>query len=98
MNTLIILLLGFIWYQFIAIFGLSIGLHRYFSHKQFQVSKLYEIFSLYLAMLAGSRSPLGWAGAHRIHHRYSDTKLDPHSPTYKGFWNVFLILQLFHQR
>jgi len=88
MNILVMILLGFVWYQIIAIFGLSIGLHRKFAHNQFQSSKLYEVISLYLAMLAGSRSPLGWIGAHRIHHRHSDTKLDPHSPTYKGFWNV----------
>lgn len=88
MSIFVIGLLGFIWYQIIALFGLSIGLHRYFAHKQFNTSKLFEIVSLYLAMLAGSRSPLGWIGAHRIHHNHSDTKLDPHSPTYKGFWNV----------
>lgn len=88
MSIFVIGLLGFIWYQIIALFGLSIGLHRHFAHKQFNTSKLFEIVSLYLAMLAGSRSPLGWIGAHRIHHNHSDTKLDPHSPTYKGFWNV----------
>jgi len=80
--------LGIIWYQIIAIFGLSIGLHRYFSHKQFEASKTFEVISLFLAMLAGSRSPLGWAGAHRLHHRFADTKQDPHSPLHKGFWTV----------
>ena len=79
---------GFLWYQFIALFGLSIGLHRYFCHRQFKVSKTYETFCLFLAMLAGSRSPLGWIGLHRIHHRYADTKDDPHSPDIKGFWNI----------
>lgn len=88
MTAFIMLLLGFVWYQFIAMFGLSIGLHRHFAHNQFKTSKLYEVFSLFLAMLAFSRSPLSWIGAHRIHHRYSDTEKDPHSPTYKGFWNV----------
>ena len=82
------LLIGFIWYQFIAMFGLSIGRHRRFAHNQFKTSKLYEVFSLFLSMLAFSRSPLSWIGAHRIHHRFSDTEKDPHSPTHKGFWNV----------
>src|SRR5210317_2447308 len=90
MNILVMILLGFVWYQIIAIFGLSIGLHRRFAHNQFQSSKLYEVISLYLAMLAGSRSPLGWIGAHRIHHRHSDTEEDPHSPAHKGFWNVLI--------
>ena len=42
-------------------------------------------------MLAGSRSPLGWVGAHRIHYRHSDTEEDPHSPKHKGFWECVLI-------
>jgi len=84
------IILGIIWYQVIAVFGLSIGLHRYLSHKQFHMSKTFEIFCLFLAMLAGSRSPLGWAGAHRLHHRYADTDKDPHSPLHKGFWTVAL--------
>ncbi len=82
------LIFGFIWYQVIAMFGLSIGLHRHFAHNQFKTSKLFEVVSLFLAMLAFSRSPLSWIGAHRIHHRFSDTPKDPHSPTHKGFWNV----------
>ena len=79
------LIFGFIWYQVIAMFGLSIGLHRHFAHNQFKTSKLFEVVSLFLAMLAFSRSPLSWIGAHRLHHRFSDTPKDPHSPTHKGF-------------
>jgi sn-1 stearoyl-lipid 9-desaturase len=89
--SMIIILLGFLWYQFISVFGLSIGLHRYFAHKQFNFkfhSMLSETLVLFLSLLAGSRSPIGWIGAHRIHHRYSDTKKDPHSPLHKGFLNV----------
>jgi len=85
-------LFGFLWYQVIAIFGISVGLHRYFSHKQFQGSKTFEIVCLTLATIAGARSPLVWVGAHRIHHVYSDTDKDPHSPDYLGFWRVFLNL------
>ena len=90
MDIFVMLIVGFIWYQFIAMFGLSIGLHRKFAHKQFETSKGFEVFALFLAMLAGSRSPLGWVGAHRIHHRHSDTEEDPHSPLHKGFWNVLI--------
>lgn len=81
---------GFLWYQVIAIFGISIGLHRYFSHKQFKGSVRFEIVCLILATIAGARSPLVWIGSHRIHHAYSDTDKDPHSPLHLGFWRVFL--------
>ena len=85
------IILGTIWYQIIAIFGLSIGLHRYFTHRQnFNLSPIWESIILYLIVLTGAKSPLGWAAAHRTHHNHSDTELDPHSPKHKGFWYVLL--------
>ena len=89
MELITVFILGFLWYQVIAVFGLSIGLHRYFTHGQFDVSKIYEVIILFLITLAGARSPLGWIGAHRIHHDNADTDKDPHSPDRLGFWNIF---------
>jgi stearoyl-CoA desaturase (delta-9 desaturase) len=88
MELLTVFILGFLWYQVIAIFGISIGLHRHFAHRQFDVSKIYEVIILFLITLTGARSPLGWIGAHRIHHANADTENDPHSPDIKGFWNI----------
>jgi stearoyl-CoA desaturase (delta-9 desaturase) len=82
-------IIGFIWYQIIAHIGISAGLHRYWSHKAFGASVVFEIITLYMAIIAGARSPIGWVSAHRMHHHHSDTKNDPHSPKYKGFWRVF---------
>lgn len=78
----------FIWWQIVASVGISAGIHRYFAHKQYTVPIWMEYIFLWLATLAGARSPIGWIGAHRMHHNYSDTDKDPHSPKYKGFWNV----------
>lgn len=86
------LLLGFVWYQIIAHVGISSGLHRYFAHKAFKAGYIFEVAVLYMAMLAGSRSPIGWIAAHRMHHNHSDTDQDPHSPNTKGFWTVFFSL------
>ena len=88
MELLTVFILGFLWYQVIAIFGISIGLHRHFTHRQFDVSKIYEVIILFLITLTGARSPLGWIGAHRLHHANADTENDPHSPDIKGFWNI----------
>ncbi len=88
-----VILLGFIWYQIIAIFGISIGMHRYYSHNMdFKIPKLYEILILFMVTIAGARSVIGWCAAHRIHHQFADTEFDPHSPDRKGFWKVFLNL------
>jgi len=82
------IILGFVWYQIIAHLGISAGLHRYFAHRQFNASPFFEIVVLYMAILAGSRSPIGWIAAHRMHHSHSDKADDPHSPQTKGFWTV----------
>jgi stearoyl-CoA desaturase (delta-9 desaturase) len=37
------------------------------------------------------RGPLTWAGAHRYHHKHSDTEQDLHSPARRGFlWSHLL--------
>jgi stearoyl-CoA desaturase (delta-9 desaturase) len=82
------LFLGFFWFQIIAHVGISAGIHRYFAHRAFKAGPIFEVTVLYLTLLAGSRSPIGWIATHRMHHIYSDTDLDPHSPKYKGFWTV----------
>jgi stearoyl-CoA desaturase (delta-9 desaturase) len=86
------LIIGFIWYQIIAHVGISAGLHRYWAHKAFKAGVFFETITLYMSVLAGSRSPIGWISAHRMHHHHSDTELDPHSPNTKGFWKVFFSL------
>jgi len=92
MSIWLVLLIGFIWYEIIAVFGVSAGIHRYFSHRQFQAGPVYERIALYMAMLAGARSPIGWVGAHRIHHLYADTERDPHSPDHQGWFRVLFNL------
>jgi fatty-acid desaturase len=83
---------GILWYQVIAHVGISLGLHRYFSHKAFKAGYVFEIVVLYMSVLAGSRSPIGWIATHRMHHHHSDTDNDPHSPNTKGFWTVLFCL------
>jgi stearoyl-CoA desaturase (delta-9 desaturase) len=83
-------LLSFLWWQFIAITSISSGYHRYFSHRTFNASKFYEIYCQFLAIFANSGPVLTWAASHRMHHAYSDTSKDPHSPKFKGFWQVYV--------
>ena len=85
-----VIIFGFIWSQIISHFAVSIGLHRYFAHSQIKVGKSVESIMLFMIMIACVRTPIGWIASHRMHHTYSDTKLDPHSMKFKGFWKVFL--------
>ena len=68
----------------LSAFGLAVGLHRYFAHRSFQTSR---VFQFVLCLLAGIAfgDPVWFAGKHRLHHKHSDTTLDVHSPT-QGFW------------
>lgn len=38
------------------------------------------------AAATGMGGPLRWACHHRVHHRFSDTEKDPHSPVHKGYY------------
>jgi stearoyl-CoA desaturase (delta-9 desaturase) len=71
---------------FIRMFGITGGYHRYFAHKAYKTSR---VFQFVLAWLGGSslqKGPLWWAAHHREHHRHSDTPHDPHSPHETSFW------------
>ena len=57
--------------------------HRYAAHRMFTLSKFWEkTFYLMTYITQGSSFlvPRGYAILHRMHHAYSDTPKDPHSP------------------
>jgi stearoyl-CoA desaturase (delta-9 desaturase) len=68
-----------------SILGISMMLHRYYSHKSFDLNDFVKWFFTIFAVLSGRGSPLGWVYIHRIHHGTSDTIKDPHSPHNKNF-------------
>ncbi len=54
--------------------------HRALAHRAFRVSPRFASFlSGYFRVIVGT-DPETWAAVHRLHHRYADTPLDPHSP------------------
>ena len=80
----------FITYYILATIGATFGLHRYWSHCIGKRRVWFEWLSLTCALCIGVYKPIGWIGTHRLHHKYSDTVKDPHSPKYQGAWNVLL--------
>jgi len=57
--------------------------HRCLAHRAFRVRPALGTFlSIYFWVLVGT-DPETWAAVHRLHHRYADTPLDPHSPVQK---------------
>jgi len=67
-------------------FVVTAGYHRYFSHRSFKTSRVFQFILGFLAQTSAQRGVLWWAAKHRHHHRHSDTELDVHSPRHKGFW------------
>jgi len=69
------------WYT--SLFFQTFFLHRYSAHKMFKLSKFWEkAFYLMSYVVQGTSflNPRTYAILHRMHHAYSDTELDPHSP------------------
>jgi stearoyl-CoA desaturase (delta-9 desaturase) len=62
------------------------GYHRYFSHRAFGTSRIFQFLLAVGAQSAAQNGVLWWASHHRWHHRYSDTPLDVHSAKLRGFW------------
>lgn len=66
----------------------TLGLHRYFAHKSFRTSRAFQGFLAFGAAVSFG-DPIGFAGKHRIHHKYSDQEQDVHSPR-QGIWQCWI--------
>ncbi len=68
-----------------ASFGIGLGYHRLLTHRGFTTSKLFERFLAVCGTLSLQSGPITWVTTHRLHHAFTDTDSDPHSPR-KGIW------------
>jgi stearoyl-CoA desaturase (delta-9 desaturase) len=73
-------------FYFVRMFAVTGVYHRYFSHRTYKTSRVFQFLLALLGTSATQKGPIWWAGAHRLHHKYSDTELDVHSPKQRGFW------------
>ncbi|HEY4611874.1 MAG TPA: acyl-CoA desaturase [Bacteroidota bacterium] len=75
----------FLAHWFSSLFCQTFFLHRYSAHGMFRMSKFWERFFYVLTFITQGASflnPRAYAIMHRMHHAYSDTEKDPHSPHY----------------
>lgn len=85
---------GFSWsglalavaFYYARMFFVTAGLHRYFSHRTYKTSRLFQFVLALGASTTVQKGPLWWAANHRHHHRSSDQEDDIHSPRHTGFW------------
>lgn len=74
-----------IWY--FSLFSQTFFHHRYASHGAFKMSRFWEkFFFIFTYVTQGSHymSPRAYAIMHRLHHAYTDTEQDPHSPNFSS--------------
>jgi stearoyl-CoA desaturase (delta-9 desaturase) len=69
----------------LRIFAIGAGYHRYFSHRAYSTSRVFQFVLAFLSQTTAQKSVLWWASKHRHHHLHSDTEHDVHSPRHKGF-------------
>lgn len=66
--------------------GIGLGYHRLLTHRGFKVPKWIEYTLSVFGTLAVQSGPLTWVTTHRIHHAFTETDKDPHSPRNGTYW------------
>ena len=65
---------------FLTGIGITVGYHRYFTHRSFQTYRPVRYAFAVLGQMAVEGNVLAWVADHRKHHQFSDAEGDPHSP------------------
>jgi stearoyl-CoA desaturase (Delta-9 desaturase) len=77
--------------------GVTVGYHRYFTHRAFTANRGLRIGLAVAGSLALQGDVVSWVADHRRHHAFSDKEGDPHSPWLfgttsaalaRGFWHA----------
>jgi stearoyl-CoA desaturase (Delta-9 desaturase) len=71
--------------------GISVGFHRYFTHRSFKAKEGLRVMLAIAGSMAIEGPVLTWVADHRRHHKYSDREGDPHSPwRFGNDWRALL--------
>lgn len=64
--------------------GVTVGYHRYFTHRSFKTSRPMQALFAIVGAMAIQGPVIRWVSDHRRHHAFSDCSGDPHSPLHHG--------------
>jgi len=76
---------GFALFYVLNVLGMSLGYHRYFTHKAFETSKPMRYVLGILAQCGVYGSLKRWCADHRRHHALADKPGDTHSPYFDDY-------------
>jgi len=80
----VVLALGLWWVA--GSLGIGLGYHRLMTHKGFRTPKWLEYFLTLCGTLALQSGAISWVATHRLHHAFTETENDPHSPAGGLYW------------
>jgi stearoyl-CoA desaturase (delta-9 desaturase) len=84
---------------FLTCGGVTVGYHRYFTHRSFKPNRAVKIALAITGSMAVQGPLVRWVADHRKHHKFSDRDGDPHSPwkygdtvgaLWKGMWHAHI--------
>lgn len=78
---------GLLLWWLIGSFGIGIGYHRLMTHRGFKTPRWMERLLGVIGTLAMQSGPITWVTTHRLHHAFTDTDKDPHSPRHGTYWS-----------
>jgi sn-1 stearoyl-lipid 9-desaturase len=99
-QSLLWYLASFVSYFFLCNVGISLTMHRLFSHRNIIFSKPIEMALTLYSTTTLVGTPISYAYMHRLHHIHSDTDQDPHTPLKGALRSIFYLDQpiKFHGR
>lgn len=65
--------------HFIGGLGITVGVHRLWSHRSFKATWPLRLALMMMNCIAAQNDIFEWARDHRVHHKYSETDADPHN-------------------
>ncbi len=92
-------LLLFAAFYLITGLGITVGYHRYFTHRSFEAGTAVKVTLAILGAMTLQGPVTQWVTDHRKHHARSDQEGDPHSPhlsgdgvlgSVKGLWHAHM--------
>lgn len=83
-------LLVFVATYVLNLIYITVFYHRGFTHEAVRLTPRLQAFVVATGGWVTGLDVKGWSCMHRLHHRYSDTPRDPHSPVHKGFFGIAL--------
>lgn len=78
---------GLILWWLTGSLGIGVGYHRLMTHRGFKTPRWLERVLGVLGAMAIQSGPVTWVTTHRLHHAFTDTDKDPHSPRHGTYWS-----------